>query len=117
MAVTFRWRSLLELGNRFPHGTEVQLIFQGDAKIFRVRKHSSERLRENDFEQTTVTDLVQKMSMISSGPYSPKYMHQKDFGASVVITNINGRVNVVTFRAAAAHIIQDIHDTPKMDSE
>ena len=77
-------------------------------------------LQENDYEQTTVTDLVDEMSKICEDPYSPMYMRVKlfeHFGERVVITNINGRPNIVTFRKAQAQILQEFYDTPKMDNE
>lgn len=77
-------------------------------------------LQENDDEQTTVTDLVNEMSKLCQDPYSSTYMRVKlyeHFGEQVVITNINGKPNIVTFRKAAAQILQEFYDTPKMDSE
>ena len=77
-------------------------------------------LQENDFEQTTVTDLVDQMSKLCEDPYSPKYMRVKlfeHFGERVGITNLNGRQDIVTFRTAAAQILQEFYDTPQPDNE
>lgn len=79
-----------------------------------------EDLRQDDDEQTTVTDLVKKMSQITPDPYSTKYMRQKleqHLGDSVVITNINGRQDVVTFRTKAAKILQAFRDTTESTDE
>ena len=47
--------------------------------------------------------------------YSWKYMKKKleeHFGSFfyIVITNINGKTNVVTLRITATHILQDFHE-------
>ncbi|KAG1714444.1 Disrupted in renal carcinoma protein 2 [Nymphon striatum] len=66
-------------------------------------------LVEYDDEQTTVCDLVDRMSQISSEPYSVKYMYNKlenHLGDSIVILNINCRPDVVTFQTTAAKILQ-----------
>ena len=45
-------------------------------------------------------------------PYSFTYMKQelkKHFGDRIVITEINGKVNVVTFHTTAAKILNDFH--------
>ena len=45
-------------------------------------------------------------------PYSFKYMKQelkKHFGDRIVITAINGKLNVVTFHTTAAKILSDFH--------
>ncbi|KAJ8049891.1 hypothetical protein HOLleu_02834 [Holothuria leucospilota] len=75
-------------------------------------------LTQDDEEQTTVTDLVRKVSQITPDAYSPKYMRQKleqHLGDSVVIADINGRPDVVTIRTKAAKILQTFHDTPSTD--
>ena len=77
-------------------------------------------LRENDDERTTVSDLVEKMLFITPTPYSAKYMRQKleqHLGDAIVITNINGGHDVVTYRTTAANILQDFYDAPKLDDE
>ncbi|KAL5020263.1 hypothetical protein ScPMuIL_003155 [Solemya velum] len=78
-----------------------------------------DELREND-EQSTVSDLIDRMSKIYSDPYGPIYNCQKlaeHLGDSVVISNINGKDNVVTFRTTAAKILQTFYENPKMNDE
>ena len=60
-------------------------------------------LQENDDEQLTISDLVRKMLEFlndsSENVYSNRYMKDKVenyFGENVIITNVNGRPNVVT---------------------
>ena len=77
-------------------------------------------LRQDDDEQTTITDLVKNMSQIIPDPYTTKYMRQKleqHLGDSIVITNVNGRLDVVTFRTKAAKILHTYHGTPKSTDE
>ncbi|KAL5022362.1 hypothetical protein ScPMuIL_001517 [Solemya velum] len=79
-----------------------------------------DELRENDDEQSTVSDLFDRMSKICSDPYGPTYIRQKlaeHLGDSVVISNINGKDNVVTFRTTAAKILQTFYENPKMNDE
>ena len=73
-------------------------------------------LEENDDEQTTVSDLVQRMKATlgesSTEVYSTKYMKKKlqqRFRDKIVFTEINGKPNVVTFRTKAKHILHDYY--------
>jgi len=73
-------------------------------------------LQENDDEQMTVSDLVEKMrgylGESASSAYSNRYMKAKIeeyFGENIIITNINGKPNVVTFRRTAASILEEFH--------
>ncbi|KAG1676109.1 hypothetical protein GQR58_014439 [Nymphon striatum] len=78
-----------------------------------------DELRENDDEQTTVADIVARMFEITSHP-TIKWMKEKlmDYlGDSIVITNINGISDVVTFRTTAAKILQAFYDAPRLDDE
>ena len=66
-------------------------------------------LEENDGEQMTISDLISKMEVILDGSeysaYSRVHMCSKlkgHFGDRLVITHINGKSNVVTFRNTAA---------------
>jgi hypothetical protein len=70
-----------------------------------------DNLEANDEEQTTVNDLISKMAQ-KLGPdceaYSFKHMKQmlqEHFGDNIIITEINGIDNVVTFRHKAASIL------------
>ena len=72
---------------------------------------------ENDDEQTTVGDMVARMAEFCSKPYSVKFMRhtiKETLGEGVVITNINGRKDVVTVQAIAAQIPQQFHEKTQM---
>lgn len=73
-------------------------------------------LRENDDEQISVSDLVSKMNeyLLDSGDdaYCDQYLKQKlleYFGDQIVVTEINGKANVVTFRKTANNILHEFH--------
>ena len=77
-------------------------------------------LQENDDEQITVVDLVEKMEEylgdLASTAYGRTHMKarlQEHFGNEIIITEINGKPNVVTFRSTVAHILHDFHAQPK----
>ena len=66
-------------------------------------------LEENDDAQVTVHDLIQKMSEYLSeydiAPYSFKYMKkrlQDHFQDTILITEVDGKSNIVTFKRTAA---------------
>ncbi|XP_076055740.1 uncharacterized protein LOC143033942 isoform X1 [Oratosquilla oratoria] len=76
----------------------------------------------NDDEQTTVVDLVDRMSQLCPDveAYSVKYMKQKlisYFGDELVISNVRGRSDVVTVKETAAKILQQFKDSPQTDDE
>ena len=70
-------------------------------------------LVNNDEEQTTINDLIEKMSVFMEEDYEPycfthmEYNIEKKFGDQIIITEINGRSNVVTFRSTASKILYD----------
>ena len=71
-------------------------------------------LEENDDEQITVNDLMDKMEDILDGSeycaYTRKHMQSKleeHFGDSIVITHVNGKSNVVTFGSTAKAVLQE----------
>ena len=73
-------------------------------------------LEENDDEQITVIDLVEKMEEYLSDADSEAYgqQHMKTklleyFGDKIIITDSNGKPKVVTFRTTAATILQEFH--------
>ena len=73
-------------------------------------------LEDNDDEQITVGDLVEKMeeylNNTDSEAYGWSYMKTKlleHFGDKIIITDINGKPNVVTFRTTATAILQEFH--------
>ena len=67
-------------------------------------------LEEHDNEQITVGELVSKMKeFCGEESYSMKFMKKRvmeHFGDDVIIKEINGGPNVVTFRSTAASILQ-----------
>ena len=75
-----------------------------------------------DDEQTTVVDLVDRMSHLCPDveAYSVKYMKQKlisYFGDELVISNVHGRNDVVTVKETVAKILQQSKDSPQTDDE
>ena len=77
-------------------------------------------LEEYDDEQITISDLISKMEVIPDdseySTYSRVHMYSKlkeHFGDHIVITHINGKSNVVTFRNTAAAILQDFYNSPQ----
>lgn len=69
-------------------------------------------LRQNDDEQTTIGDLVNNMKQYldEEEPYSFRHMKEQllqRFGDEIVISEVSGRQNVVTFRANATKILHD----------
>jgi len=72
---------------------------------------------ENDDEQITVSDLVEKMKEYLSDTESEAYgrLHMKTklleyFRDKIIITDINGKPNVVNFRTTATAILQEFHE-------
>ena len=74
-------------------------------------------LEENDNEQITVGESVLKMKeYCGEDSYTPKYMKKRiteHFGNKVIISEINGKPNVVTLRSNAASILHEFYDRPK----
>ncbi|CAH3022720.1 unnamed protein product, partial [Porites evermanni] len=74
-------------------------------------------LKENDDEQLTVNDLMNKMAEFNDQePYSARYMKEKlkeHFGENIVIASINGKADVVTFRSTASTILQNFYDASR----
>lgn len=70
-------------------------------------------LEENDDEQITINDLVDKMRVTcGDAAYSVIYMKQKlmeHFGDNIIITEINGKSNVVTLRRTASSILHEFY--------
>ena len=72
-------------------------------------------LEENDDEQITVNDLRTKMTefadnLVDYNSYSFPYMKAelyKHFGDRIVMAELNGKLNVVTFRSTASQILYD----------
>ena len=72
-------------------------------------------LERNDEEQTTVSDVVQKMRdalEVDVEPYSNVYMKKKileHFGTRILISTVDGKSNVVTFTDTASSILNQYH--------
>ena len=80
-------------------------------------------LEQNDEEQITISDLIQKMEDYLEGTDSEAYgfTHMKDqikkqFGQKIVITEIDGKPNVVTLWSTASTILHEFYSHPKQDS-
>ena len=81
-------------------------------------------LEENDDEQITIHDLIQRMeeNLADSklGAYSYPHMQQKlkeHFGNKIIQTEINGKPNVVTFRNKAKAVLYDFYSHCDLDPE
>lgn len=81
-------------------------------------------LQDSDEEQTTVYDLIDEMTKILSDgelqAYGLTHMKEKlyeHFGDKIIITEINGKKNVVTFRQKAASILSDFFHQSKSSND
>ena len=77
---------------------------------------------DNDDEQIMIVDLVKKMEQFlqqsESDSYIVTYMKKKlldRYGDQIIVTEINGKSNVVTFRRTAASILHDFYDKQRME--
>ena len=77
-------------------------------------------LVENDYEQITVSDLVLYMGTLlqhsSSEPYSNKHIKRKlqeRYPDEIIFIKINGKSNVVTFKANAKKVMYDYYTANK----
>lgn len=82
-----------------------------------------EYLEQNDEEQTSVNDLIEEMESYLAGTgvtaYGSTHMKEeirKHFGNNIVITEINGKKNVVTMWSAASTILHDYFASTKQAS-
>ena len=73
-------------------------------------------LQDNDDEQITLNDLIDLMNDFMANSESTGYGHthmkarlKEHFGDQILITEINGKSNVVTFRSTAETILQEFH--------
>ena len=87
--------------------------------FLKVAKH----IEENDDKQISVNDLISKMEKYLEGTsctaYSLTHMKNKlkvHFGAHIVITQINRKSNIVTFRIAADRIMHSFYEQKKTDN-
>ena len=117
----------------FRTGRNVPLVIDSDETLKRqktgrpedlVRAEAFEKvtalLENNNEEQITITDLIKKMEDYLEGselqPDSFPYMKKKlldHFGERLIVTDINGMQNVVTFRCTASTILRDFFKQPK----
>lgn len=74
----------------------------------------AEYLKANDEEQTTISDLIDKMGEFLQGtdlePYGFTYMKtslQKHFGGGIIIVELSGYKNIVTLKGTAASVLKD----------
>ena len=70
-------------------------------------------LETNDDDQVTVRDLIEmmesKLKYSNSSAYSYPYMVTKlneHFGDNIVITNLPGKINIITFRKKTSKVLQ-----------
>ena len=73
-------------------------------------------LQDNDDEQITVNDCIDLMNDFSADSESTAYSHthmksrlKEHFSDQILITEINGKANVVTLRSTAEFILQEFH--------
>ena len=77
-------------------------------------------LEENDDEQITIQTLVDKMEEFLDGKdsFTPKKLKTRllgYFGDQIVITTVQKKDNVVTFRGKASKLLHDFYKLPKYD--
>ena len=78
-------------------------------------------LVKNDDKQIIINDLKRCVNLwkkIMSHIYSLPHMRhqiQKHFGDQIIITEINGKSNVVTFRSTASKILHDFSEQSSRD--
>ena len=85
-----------------------------------VRKVAFEKtmkfFEQNDDEQITIGKLVTEMSKYCGEPYSVVYMRQMlkaRYGDNIIVTSINGKTDVVTFRYTARYILHEFFEDSK----
>ena len=79
-------------------------------------------LESNDEEQITINELIDKMKEYLEDtdfqPYSFPYMKKRindHFKDRIIITELDGKSNVVTFRSTAFNILHQFYESPKTD--
>ncbi|KAH3838443.1 hypothetical protein DPMN_111852 [Dreissena polymorpha] len=76
--------------------------------------------KDNDDEQVTIKQLQDKMvSICGDKAYSITYLKSKiisHFGEDVIITEINGKENVMTLRRTATSILHDFYRQGKSEN-
>ena len=97
-----------------PSKTEKDQSSKGrPSKVYQDFLEVTKYLEENDDEQMTISQLVEKMrTLCGDEAYSPFYMKCKlkeHYGSSIVVTEINGKQNVVTFQQNATTILHNFY--------
>ncbi|CAC5403501.1 unnamed protein product [Mytilus coruscus] len=73
-------------------------------------------LKEHEDEQITIAELVNKMNeLCGEQAYSSVYMKKKlrnHFGENIIITDICGKISVVTLRDTASCVLQEFYQRP-----
>ena len=79
-------------------------------------------LEENDDKQITISDLIRRMKddLIESdySAYGPQHMKmklQELYRDRIIITEINGKPNIVTFHSTAKAVLQDFYQQEKKE--
>lgn len=79
-------------------------------------------VEENDDEQISILDLTDKMGeylqCTDCAPYSfphMKYKLKEHFGQNIVITELNGKSNVVTFRSTVESVLHSFYEQKKTE--
>lgn len=110
--------------SNFRTGKDIRLVFMSDTDGQPVTKQRGRKkdtfqeetflqvmadLEQNDEEQTTIHDLIESMKTYlddsDSMPYGFTYMKKRikdHYGDDIIITEVNGKPNVVTFTATAS---------------
>ena len=122
--------------SNFRTGKSIPLVFMSDVdeqpanKRGRLKDPFQEEaflqvmadLQQHDEEQTTVNDLIDNMKTYlgdcDSLPYGFTHMKKmiKDhYGDEIIIAEINGKSNVVTFTTTASKILHDFHQQSERD--
>ena len=124
----------------FPTGKQIPKVFVTDEpaqKKKRLGRPQDEQklnaflrvakfLQGNDDEQITVNDLVQLMDdffwqTLKARRTFTQQRLKEHFGDQLIITELNGKSNVVTFRSTAQNILQEFHvrqkDQPQEEEE
>ena len=106
------------------HTSSIEICTQGrreEIQRMRAFQETTSYFEENDEEQLTVADLAKKMEECLEGTgykaYSIKYLKEKlkeHYGNQIIITEINGKPNVVTFRSNVDTLLFDFYKEQRL---
>ena len=109
---------------QYDHSTSVKRMKRGrpqDLTQAEAFMNVIKYLDDNDEEQLTVNDLIGKKAEYLDGTGYPPYgfthikgQLQKELEAKIIITELNGKPNVVTMWRTAMSILQEFHSQPKV---